>query len=116
MCNIADTNGKHTRPGRPHNTYLHEAVLTKGNRELATSRNRIGTRSRGCGYSDMSLHAERAVVKRLGDLSLLRGCVLVVRRFNNKNEVMNSEPCPDCRIFLTKCMKKWGLLKVMYSS
>jgi hypothetical protein len=98
-----------------HSTHYHVATLEKGNKVLARSRNRIGTRSSGCGYSDQSIHAERAVVKALGDLSQLRGCVLVVIRVNKLNEVVGSKPCSDCHKFLEKCMKTYGLRKVMYS-
>ncbi len=99
-----------------HNTSLHYASIYKRNKLLETSRNILGTRSRGCGWSDQSLHAEHAVVKRLGDLSQLRGCVLVVIRLNRHGEILNSKPCPSCHKFLIKCMKEYGLLKVMYSN
>lgn len=98
-----------------HQTHYHVATLEKGNKVLARSRNRIGSRSRGCGYSDQTIHAERAVVKALGDLSQLRGCVLVVVRINKQNEILCSKPCADCTKFLEKCMKCYGLRKVMYS-
>ena len=98
-----------------HNTHLHYASVYKRNKCLATSRNSIGSRSRGCGWSDQSLHAERAVVKRLGDLTQLHGCVLIVVRVSKKGEYLNSKPCEGCTKFLEKCMKKYGLLKVIYS-
>lgn len=80
-----------------------------------TARNRIGTRSQGCGWDDQSLHAERAVVKALGDTSQLRGCTLEVIRLNKNNEIRNSKPCRNCEIFLEKCMREYGLRKVVYS-
>jgi hypothetical protein len=98
-----------------HQTQYHVATLERGNKVLARSRNRVGSRSRGCGYSDQTIHAERAVVKALGDLSQLRGCVLVVIRLNKHNEIMCSKPCSDCEKFLVKCMEKWGLRCVKYS-
>ena len=98
-----------------HNTSLHYAEIYKRNKLMASSRNKIGSRSRGCGWSDGTLHAERAVVKRFGDVSQLHGCVLVVVRINKHNEILGSKPCSDCNIFLTKCMKQYGLLKVIYS-
>lgn len=101
---------KHT-----HNLHLHYAELYKRNKLLASSRNRVGTRSRGCGWSDSTIHAERAVVKRFGDVSQLSGCILVVVRINKKGELLNSKPCADCQKFLEKCMKEYGLLKVFYS-
>jgi hypothetical protein len=99
-----------------HNTSYHVATIYRRRRPIATSRNRIGTRSSGCGWDDQSMHAERAVVKRLGDLSQLRGCTLEVVRINKKNSVMNSKPCHNCELFLDKCMKQYGLRKVIYSA
>lgn len=99
-----------------HNTQFHYAELYKRNKLVASSRNKIGSRSRGCGWSDQSLHAERAVVKRFGDVSQLHGCILVVIRLNKHGEVLNSKPCGDCVKFLTKCMQKYGLAKVVYSN
>ena len=98
-----------------HRTSFHYAEIKKGNKVLAKSRNRIGSRSRGCGWGDQSLHAERGAVKALGDLSQLRGCILIVVRISKQNEVMGSKPCYDCEKFLTKCIEKHGLLKVVYS-
>jgi len=98
-----------------HNTSLHYAELYRRNKLVASSRNRIGSRSRGCGWSDQTLHAERAVVKRFGDVSQLHGCILVVVRINKHGEILGSKPCADCIQFLEKCIKKYGLLKVMYS-
>ncbi len=98
-----------------HNTQLHYAKIVRRNKVLAESRNSIGTRSRGCGYGDQSIHAERAVVKRLGDTSQLHGCVLIVVRVNKHGELLNSKPCSDCHKFLEKCMREYGLRKVVYS-
>jgi len=98
-----------------HRTSYHVARLERRGKILAESRNRIGTRSRGSGWSEFTIHAERAVVKALGDLSQLRGCVLVVVRINKNNEVLGSKPCADCEKFLNKCIKCYGLQKVMYS-
>ena len=98
-----------------HNTSYHYAELFLRNKLLATARNKVGTPSRGCGWSANSLHAEMAVVKKLGDMNKLDGCILVVRRLNRHNEVLNSKPCKTCEKFLLKCMAKHKLLKVMHS-
>ena len=99
----------------PINTYFHMAViLGKGGKIIAKATNRVGSRSSGCGYSDYTIHAERAVVKKLGDMSLLKGATLCVWRISTAN-IMPSKPCTDCEIFLTKCMKKYGLLSVKYT-
>ena len=98
-----------------HNTSFHYAEIYKRNKLMASSRNRIGSRSRGCGWSDQTLHAERAVVKRFGDVSQLHGCILVVIRIGKQGDIMGSKPCADCQKFLEKCMKEYGLRKVIYS-
>jgi dihydroorotase-like cyclic amidohydrolase len=99
-----------------HNQQLHYATIYKRNKLIASSRNSVGSRSRGSGWSNNTIHAEIAAVKRLGDLTKLQGCVLVVVRVNKQNELKNSKPCENCKHFLEKCMSKYGLLKVMYSS
>jgi hypothetical protein len=94
---------------------MHVATIFRRGKAIATSRNRIGSRSRGCGWSDQTIHAERAVVKSLGDVSQLHGCTLEVIRLNRQGEYRNSKPCDDCTKFLEKCMNQYGLLKVVYS-
>lgn len=98
-----------------HNTEFHYAQIFKRHKLIAQSRNSIGSRSRGCGWSDQSIHAERAVVKSLGDTSQLNGCVLIVVRINKSGEIRGSMPCADCKKFLEKCMREYGLRKVVYS-
>jgi hypothetical protein len=98
-----------------HRTSYHVARIVRRGQVIAESRNRIGSRSRGSGWDDQSLHAERAVVKSLGDISQLRGCTLEVIRLNKHSEIRNSKPCHNCDVFLDKCMKKYGLAKVIYS-
>ena len=98
-----------------HKTSLHYAQLVQRNKVIAIARNSVGSRSRGCGYSDQTIHAERAVVKRLGDVSQLRGCVMIVVRVNKQGNLLNSKPCPECERFLFKCMNEYGLRKVIYS-
>jgi len=99
----------------PHKTHYHQAMITKRNKILAIAHNSVGSRSSGCGYSDQTIHAERAVVKNLGDLSQLRGATLYVYRFNALGKLRDSKPCHDCQLFLEKCIEKYGLRKVIYS-
>jgi hypothetical protein len=90
-------------------------MIIKRNKILAIAHNSVGSRSRGCGYSDQTIHAERAVVKNLGDFSQLRGATLYVYRFNAHDQLRDSKPCHDCQIFLEKCMKEYGLKCVYYA-
>ena len=98
-----------------HRTSMHYAQLIKRNKIIAFARNAVGSRSRGCGWGDQTIHAERAVVKRLGDVSQLRGCTMIVIRVNKSGELLGSKPCHDCERFLFKCMNEYGLQKVIYS-
>lgn len=100
---------------KPHRTSLHYAQILRRNKVIAFARNSVGSRSRGCGYSDATIHAERAVVKKLGDTSKLAGCVLIVWRVNSLGDILPSKPCPSCQVFLDKCKREYGLRKVVYS-
>lgn len=100
----------------PNNVqHFHQAMITKRNKILAISHNILGSRSRGCGFSDQTMHAEKSVVKKLGDFSQLNGAVLYVYRYNAHGELRDSKPCSDCQRFLEKCMSEYGLRKVVYS-
>ena len=95
--------------------HFHQAMITKRNKILAVSHNILGSRSRGCGFSDQTMHAEKSVVKNLGDLSQLKDAVLYVYRYNAQGDLRDSKPCCDCQLFLEKCMREYGLRKVVYS-
>lgn len=99
------------------NTSLHIAFLYgRSGALIAMSTNRIGSRSKGAGYSKYTIHAERAVIKMVGDNMLLRGATLVVVRVSKKGELMSSMPCHECQCHLTKAMDKHGLRRVYYSA
>jgi hypothetical protein len=99
---------------RPHNTFLHVAALVKRGKVIAVAQNRVGSRSKGSGYSNQTIHAERAVVKKLGDISKLKDATLCVWRISAVN-VLPSKPCSECQVFLEKCMSQYGLRCVQYS-
>ena len=103
-------------------TSVHVAFLIKRNKVIAVATNRVGSRSSGCGYSDCTIHAEKNVVKKLGNLEQLRGAVMYVFRISKCqtlsgiDKIRNSEPCYDCHLFLQKCVKNYGLRRVFYST
>jgi len=102
-----------------HDTSVHIAIIVSRGKIIAEATNRLGSRSRGCGYSNYTIHAERNVVKVLGDYSKLRDAdMYVMRSGRSKNSeiFMNSKPCSDCEYFLNKCMRKYGLKNVYYTS
>jgi hypothetical protein len=98
-----------------HRTSLHTAIIVKRGKIIAEASNQVGSRSSGAGFSNYTIHAERAVVKKLGDLSKLRGCDLYVFRVGGEENSHASEPCRDCQVFLKKCMREYGLRFVFYS-
>lgn len=93
----------------------HYAVVMKRGKVLAEAANVYGNRSKGCGYGEWSLHAERAAVKRLGDTSQLRGAYICVWRVSNVS-YLPSKPCEECAVFLKKCMRVYGLRAVYYQN
>lgn len=101
---------------RKHRTQLHRAVIVKRGKILAEATNLIGSRSMGCGFSDRTIHAEKAVVKKLGNLDYLRGADLYVFRVGKTEDCCFSKPCSDCESFLKKCMREYGLRFVFYST
>ena len=99
----------------PHRTQLHHATILRRHKVLASAYTRIGSRSRGCGYSDKTICAERKVIKTLGDLTKLRGATLVVVRYGRDGTIKSSMPCHGCQVLIDKCKREYGLHKVIYS-
>jgi cytidine deaminase len=63
----------------------------------------------------MTIHAERAALKAVGDVTLLRNATLVVIRVGYDGTLRSSEPCHECRRHLEAAMRKYGLRRVLYS-
>ncbi len=98
-----------------HRSKVHLAFVFRDRNELlAMACNRIGSRSRGAGFSDFTIHAERAVLRQV-DARKLRGATLVVIRISTHGELMNSSPCEGCQCHIQKCIRKYGLRRVYYS-
>lgn len=108
------TNLKHV-----HKTQTHVAILMKRGKVISHATNRIGSRSRGVGFSDKTIHAERNCVRQLGDISQLRGADMYIMRVSKDAEnptFMGSKPCHECEVFLEKCMREYGLKNVYYTA
>jgi hypothetical protein len=96
--------------------HIHIAMIVKGKKVLGIASNFLGSRSSGCGFDDRTIHAERAVIKKVGDYSLLQGAIMIVVRISpTTRHAGYSEPCKTCKPHLQKCMKKYGLKCVFYS-
>ena len=102
-------------------TSFHIAMLMRRGKILLVASNRVGSRSRGCGYAKYTIHAEKNVIKQFGDTSKLKGCDLFVMNIHiNKGTgdkyFGNSKPCHDCQLFLEKCQGEYGLKNVYYTN
>ena len=96
--------------------HIHIAMIVKGKKVLAVASNFLGSRSSGCGFDDRTIHAERAVIKKVGNYSLLQGAIMIVVRISpGTRDTGYSEPCKTCKPHLEKCIKKYGLKCVFYS-
>ena len=100
---------------RAHNTELHVAILRKRGKVLGIATNRVGSRSRGCGYSAATIHAERAVLKMVNSRELHGAEMYVVRLTNSRRDIVGSKPCHSCTCHLEKCFREHGLRRVYYS-
>jgi hypothetical protein len=108
------TNLKHV-----HKTQMHVAILMKRGKVISHATNRVGSRSKGVGFSDKTIHAERNCVRQLGDISQLRGASMYIMRVSKDSEnpeFMGSKPCHECEVFLEKCIREYGLKNVYYTS
>lgn len=95
----------------------HVAILMKRGKVLSVASNVVGSRKRGAGFDDRTIHAERAVIKKVGDRSKLYGATLIVIRVTKvTHEMGNSEPCHSCRCHLEKCIRSYGLKCIYYST
>jgi hypothetical protein len=116
---LADPRTKNLRD--VHATSIHMAVLVKRGKVIAHATNKVGSRSRGSGWSTNTIHAERNVVKELGDISQLRGADMYIMRFSKNRRLegferfMGSKPCSSCQLFLEKCMREYGLKNVFFT-
>ena len=101
---------------------LHLAAIVKRGKVIASATNRYGTRSRFAGACRSSYHAEKSVVRRLGDITQLKGADMYVMRFSKNPRLEGydrfrlSKPCYSCQIFLEKCIREYGLRHVYYTS
>ena len=96
---------------------VHIAIIIKRGKILDIASNFVGSRDSGCGYDNRTIHAERAVLKKVGDTTKLAGATLIVIRIaKGTKEIVNSEPCHSCQCHLEKCIKTYGLKQVLYST
>jgi hypothetical protein len=96
--------------------HVHIAMVLKRGKMIEMATNTVGSRTSGCGFDDRSIHAERAVLKKVGDYTKLDGAILIVIRISRgTNELVDSEPCEHCRPHMEKCVKEYGLRRVYYS-
>ena len=106
-----------------HTTKLHIAIIVKRGKILAEATNKVASRTNGASSrgSMNYIHAERNVLRVLGDNDKLRGADMYVMRlgktFKGSGELCfkYSQPCPECTVFLEKCMRIYGLKNVYFT-
>jgi hypothetical protein len=104
-----------------HWASIHVAVLVKRGKIIAEATNGFGSRSRGSGYSESSIHAEKRVLKELGNIHEMRGANMYVVRISRDSsteglsQFVLSKPCTQCMPFLQKCIREYGLRHVYYA-
>jgi deoxycytidylate deaminase len=108
------------------NKLVHVAVIVSRGKIIAEATNRIGYRPQGestfyntAVREKRNIHAEENVVRQLGDYNKLRDADMYVMRYGrgDKNRTfVNSKPCPKCECFLNKCIKKYGLRNIYYTT
>lgn len=102
--------------GKSNLTKLHIAILVKKGKIIETATNFLGSRASGCGFDDRSIHAERALLKKLGNNNRMNGATMIVIRLTQgTNKLSNSKPCDGCKPHLDKCMRLYKLKAVYYS-
>ena len=107
---------------KAHETNVHVAIVVKRGKVIAEASNRIGSRSLGSGYSKNTIHAEKNVIKSLGDISQLRGADMYIMRISTDkkktgyDKFLGSKPCGSCQLFLEKCIREYGLKNVYFTS
>lgn len=110
-----------TRMRKVERTSFHIAMLVHRGKILVVASNACGSRSRGCGYSNFTIHAERNCIKKLGDMSKLKDCDMYIMRIcenRGTGELYfgNSKPCNECQRAIEKCQRVNGLRHVYYTS
>lgn len=105
-----------TLPKCPAN--LHVAVIVKRGKIIEIATNRVASRSRGGSSRGYTIHAEKAVVLRTKKTDL-RGSDMYVMRIAANGECPEfrfSQPCKECTVLLTKCMREYGLRNVYFTT
>jgi hypothetical protein len=103
-----------------HFASIHVATLVKRGKIIAQATNGFGSRSRGSGYSSASIHAEKNVIKQLGNIHDIRGSDMYIVRISRDpsleglDQFVKSNPCRQCVPFLHKCFREYGLKNVFY--
>ena len=106
-----------------HTTKLHIAIIVKRGKIIAEATNKVASRSNGAASrgSQNYIHAEKNVLRALGDNNKLRGADMYVMRIGktcrdgDDVKFKYSQPCPECTVLLEKCMREYGLKNVYFT-
>lgn len=105
----------YVKPVKKVNTSLHVAFIVRRGKILSIGTNSIGSRTKGCGYNERTIHAEMAALKKLDWRDLDCADMYVFRWRTSDQNIAYSHPCHNCTTVLNKCIKNWGLKRIYYS-
>jgi hypothetical protein len=88
-------------------TSCHVALVFHSRRLIAIGQNMLGGRN--------MIHAEADAIRKVGDISKLRGAVLVVIRIGRTGDIRYSAPCHSCQCLIDKCKREYGLRDCIHS-
>ena len=116
------TDPRTARMSMNHATKMHIAILVKRGKILAEATNKLASRSNGAATrgSQNFIHAERNLLRTIGDISKLKGADIYVMRLatspkTGEVEFKYSQPCPECTVLMEKCMREYGLRHVYFT-
>lgn len=116
------TDPRTARMSLNHSTKMHIAILVKRGKILAEATNKLASRSNGAATrgSQNFIHAERNLIRTIGDTDKLKGADIYVMRIatsvkTGEIEFRYSQPCPECTVLMEKCLREYGLRHVYFT-
>lgn len=97
----------------------HGSVIVKDGKIVSRGYNKYTGYDRNGGAfanGKWTTHAEADAIHNCTKSNMKNADLYVVRFHSKTNEISNSEPCNDCKELIDRCIKKFKLKKVYYTS
>lgn len=97
----------------------HGSVIVKDGKIVAKGYNKYtGYDRNGGAYANgkWTVHAEADAIHNYTKSNMKNADLYVLRFHDKTNEISNSAPCHSCKELIDRCMKKFKLKKVYYTS